>query len=136
MSENWLERLQKARAVEVSLEPLGLPEFYVKLIDPRTKPFGWFESSTRASPRPPTTEEEILRLPAEEVEKIHQEAKNAAADLIIEWNITNPHDGAILPIPKDDPSVWDVLPMEILGFIIDQMRELIRSVGPQRKRGH
>lgn len=132
--KSWMKQLQLAKAKEILLNTLGLDGFWVKITDPATKPYGWFAKLGAIRKIP----EETSNLSEEELEEMFKEQRRVVADLIVDWNLTHPETGEVLPIPseaKDGVSSLDILPVSLITLISDQIGELFKAMGPQKPRG-
>ncbi len=87
--------------------PLGAPEFNCTIRDPKILKYREVKAFRQAG----EDEEALLR---------------AMAPLIVQWNLIDDQ-GRPLPLPKDQPSVLEDLPVGVLEHIA---REIMKSLTP------
>ena len=54
-------------------------------------------------------------------------------EMIESWNLTDPRTGSSLPVPKQDLSSLECLPLGVLGYIADCIAEIAEQTFPSKK---
>jgi len=104
----------------VTLEELGLPDFWIKLRPPVGRPWG----ETKRLGMTAASREDID--PAEAIQLVERQV----AESVLDWNLTDPETDEPLKTPSEDPSVLEHIPMEVIFFIQGKLREQFEQAVP------
>lgn len=94
----------------IPLDAAGGEGFTVEIKDPKSLPWGTMKKLASGNASPDETEGILTKL-------------------IVNWNLEN-DEGKQLPIPKDDPNVFDEVPTGIIVYIVQQATGLLEVPKP------